>query len=159
MQQQERVMPVMPESLPPRYNAGMSLKDVDLESALRRLAERRIEDAIQEGKFDNLAGAGAPLELEPLPADESARMMWWALKILKQNDVTPHEVQWRTALDYLRAQLERLTDESRLEPLVAQINDLVRRINTLGTNAINIGVSGVELEVERERLRARVMSE
>ena len=133
----------------------MSLKDVDIESALRRLAERRIEDAMQEGKFDNLAGAGAPLDLEPLPPDENARMMWWALKILKQNDVTPHEVQWRKALDYLKAQLEKLTDESRLEPLVAQINELVRRINTMGTNAINIGVAGVDLDVERERLRGR----
>jgi hypothetical protein len=64
-------------------------------------------------------------------------------------------VQWRKALDYLRGQLERLTDESRLEALVGQINDLVRRINTLGTNAINIGVSGVDLEDQRRRLRFR----
>ena len=141
---------------PLRYNAGMSLKNVDIESALRRLAERRIEDGMKEGKFDNLAGAGAPLELEPIPADENARMTWWSLKILKQNDVTPHEVQWRKALDYLRAQLENVTDESRLEALVTQINDLVRRINTLGTNAINIGVAGVDLDVERERLRSRI---
>ena len=133
----------------------MSLKDVDIASALRRLADKRIEDAMKEGKFDNLAGAGAPLELEPIPADENARMTWWALKILKQNDVTPHEVQWRKALDYLRAQLDRLSDESRLEAMVAQINDLVRRINTLGTNAINIGVAGVDLEEERRRLRFR----
>src|SRR5437867_8563599 len=134
----------------------MSLKDVDIESALRRLAERRIEDAMNQGKFDNLPGAGAPLELEPIPVDENARMMWWALKILKRNDVMPHEVQWRKAVDYLKAQLERLTDESRLESIVTQINDLVRRINTLGTNAINLAVVGVELEVERERLRARL---
>jgi hypothetical protein len=134
----------------------MSLKDVDFENVFRRLAERRIEDAMKEGKFDNLPGAGAPLELEPMPADENARMMWWALKILRQNDVTPHEVQWRKALDHLRGRLEKLRDESRLESLVAQINELVRKINTLGTNAINIGVSGVDLEVERERLRARV---
>jgi hypothetical protein len=134
----------------------MSLKDIDIQSALRRLAERRIEVAIAEGKFDNLPGAGAPLELDPMPADENARMMWWALRLMKQNDFTPHEVQWRKALDYLRAQLDRLTDESRLEPVVRQINDLVRRINTLGTNAINAAVVGVELEVERRRLRERV---
>ena len=110
---------------------------------------------MREGKFDNLPGAGAPLELEPMPAEENARLMWWTLRILKQNDVTPHEVQWRKALDYLRAQLDRVTDESRLEAVVAQINDLVRRINTLGTNAINIGVAGVDLEEERGRLRFR----
>jgi hypothetical protein len=134
----------------------MPLKNVDIESALRRLAERRIEDAMKEGKFDNLAGKGAPLELEPMPADENIRMTWWAIKILRQNDHVPHEVQWRKALDYLKAQLERLTDESRLEGVVTQINDLVRRINTLGTNAIDIAVVGVELESERLRLRERI---
>jgi hypothetical protein len=133
----------------------MSLKNVDIESALRRLADRRIEDAMKEGKFDNLPGAGAPLELEPMPADDNARVMWWTLRILKQNNVTPHEVQWRKALDYLKAQLETLTDESRLEIVVKQINDLVYKLNTLGTNAINLAVVGVELEEERARLRAR----
>ena len=133
----------------------MSLKDVDIESALRRLADRRIEDAMKEGKFDNLPGAGAPLELEPMPADENARLMWWTLRILKQNNVTPHEVQWRKALDYLKAQLENLSDESRLETVVNQINDLVRRINTLGTNAINLAVVEIDLETERRRLRER----
>ena len=134
----------------------MSLKNVDIESALRRLADRRIEDAMKEGKFDNLSGAGAPLELEPMPAEENARLMWWTLRILKQNNVTPHEVQWRKALDYLRAQLEHLTDESRLETVVKQINDLVHKLNTLGTNAINLAVVGVELEQERQRLRDRL---
>jgi len=40
----------------------MSLKHVDIESAMRRLAERRIETAMEEGKFDNLAGKGKPLD-------------------------------------------------------------------------------------------------
>ena len=134
----------------------MSLKHVDIEGALRRLAERRIEDAMKEGKFDNLPGAGAPLELEPIPAEENARMTWWALRVLRQNDFTPQEVQWRKALDYLRDQLEKLRDESRLEAVVRQINELVRRINTLGTNAISLAVATVDLEVERRRLRERV---
>ena len=82
-------------------------------------------------------------------------MTWWALRILRQNDFTPHEVRWRKSVDHLKAQLEGLSDESRLESIVAQINDLVRRINTLGTNAINIAVAAVDLESERARLRAR----
>ena len=133
----------------------MSLKDVDIGSALRRLAERRIEDAMKEGKFDNLAGAGAPLELEDAPVEENARMLWWALRILKQNDVLPDEVRLRKSLDYLKHRLDALTDESQLESVVAQVNDLVKRINTLGTNAINIAVAGVDLETERARLRDR----
>src|SRR3954464_9324491 len=113
----------------------MSLKHIDLESALRRLADKRIEDAMREGKFDNLPGAGKPLELEPMPADENARMTWWMLRIMRNNDFTPHEVRWRKTLDYLHEELAKATDEPRLERLVAQINALVKQINTLGTNA------------------------
>ena len=71
----------------------MSLKDVDIGWALRRLAERRIEDAMKEGKFDNLSGSGEPLELEPMPADEGARMVWWTVRILKQTGNTDFAVK------------------------------------------------------------------
>lgn len=134
----------------------MALQHVDLTAAMRRLAERRIEDAMREGKFDNLPGAGKPLELEPMPADENARMTWWALRLLKQNDVVPDEVRWRKALDYLRSSLDALTDETRLVALVNQFNDLVRRINTLGTNALRGDVAPLDLETERIRLRTRL---
>jgi hypothetical protein len=132
----------------------MSLKDVDIGSALRRLADKRIEDAMREGKFDNLAGAGKPLELEPMPADESARLMWWALRILKNNDFTPHEVQWRKAIEKLKIELSNARDEVRVRHLVAQINSLVKKLNTLGTNAISSAVVGVSLEAELARLHS-----
>ena len=136
----------------------MSLKHIDMEAALRRLADRRIEDAMKEGKFDNLSGAGKPLNLDPIPAEESARMLWWALKILRNNDFTPDEVRWRKALDGLKAELAAANDESRVTALVDQINDIVRKINTLGTNAINIAVAGVDRDEQIARLRARQAS-
>ena len=133
----------------------MTFKHVDMEAALRRLAERRIEDAINEGKFDNLSGAGKPLDLEPMPADENARLTWWTLRILKNNEFVPDEVRWRKMLDAFRADLEMARDERRVRSLVALINDFVRKINTLGTNALNSAVVGVHLESELERFRAR----
>src|SRR3954470_11041238 len=99
----------------------MSLTNIDITAALRRLADRRIEDAMKEGKFDNLSGAGQPLELEPAPADENARMMWWALRILRNNDFTPHEVQWRKRIDRLKSELAAATQEHRVTALVGQI--------------------------------------
>jgi hypothetical protein len=133
----------------------MSLKDVDIGNALRRLAERRIEDAMKEGKFDNLSGAGQPLELEEPPAQEEARLVWWALRILRQNDVIPDEVRWRKEIDTLKAELDVVADEGKLAKLVAKINVLVQKLNTLGTNAKNIAMAPVSLEGERQRLRAR----
>ena len=138
------------------YNRGsMNLTHLDIPATLRRLADRRIKEAMREGKFDNLPGAGQPLELEDMPAEENARLMWWAIRLLKQNDFIPDEVRWHKALDLLRETLKVLTDESQLPALVAQMNQIVHKINTLGTNAINLAVVGVELHVERERLRAR----
>lgn len=133
----------------------MPLKNVDLDLAMRRLAERRIEDAMKEGKFDNLQGAGQPIEIDEAPAEENARLLWWALRILRNNDFVPDEVRMRKELDGLKAQLAELNDETKLTPLVARINALAYKINTLGTNAMKSGVVGVDLEVERRRLQQR----
>src|SRR5438105_11827391 len=103
----------------------MNLSHIDIEAALRRLAERRIEEAMREGKFDNLPGAGKPLDLEPMPADENARMTWWALRILRQNDYTPEELRWRKQLDGLRAELAAATTEPRVRAIAGAINRLV----------------------------------
>ncbi|HMB95821.1 MAG TPA: DUF1992 domain-containing protein [Tepidisphaeraceae bacterium] len=133
----------------------MSLKNVDIESAIRRLADRRIEEAMKQGKFDNLRGVGQPIELEDAPADENAKLMWWALRILRNNDVIPDEIQWRKSIENLKAELENARDEKRLKNLVVQINTLVYKLNTLGTNAIKSAVAGVDLQDELNRLAAR----
>ena len=62
----------------------MSFKHVDIEGALRRLADKRVEDAMKEGKFDNLAGMGQPLDLAPMPDEENARMAWWVVRLLRK---------------------------------------------------------------------------
>ena len=67
---------------------------------------------MREGKFDNLPGAGKPLDLEPMPADENARMTWWMLRILKNNDFTPDEVHWRRQIDRLKDELDSGDDRA-----------------------------------------------
>ena len=133
----------------------MGLQHFDLGAALRRLAEKRIEDAMQEGKFDNLAGAGKPVDLEPLPADENARKTWWALRILKNNNFTPEEVRWRKAIDHLKARLNTVEHEWQVAPVVRQVNELVRKLNTLGTNAIRLGISPMDEAEEIQRFKDR----
>ncbi len=134
----------------------MAWHNVDIEGALRRLADRRIEEAMAEGKFDNLAGAGQPLDLEPMPADEKARLMWWALRIMKQNDFTPDEVVYRKQIDVLMAKIDALTDEAALPPLVTRTNEFVRKLNTMGTTVLKGSVVLLDLDSERARLRARL---
>jgi hypothetical protein len=134
----------------------MSLNNVDIGAALHRLADRNIEQAMREGKFDRLEGMGQPLDLEPMPAEENARLHWWALRILKQNDVTPDEVMWRKQIEAWKEALEIATTDAEVVHLVARINGLVLRLNTLGTNAIAGGVANVSLAVEREKLARRM---
>ena len=71
----------------------MNFKNVDMTSVLRRMADRRIEEAMEQGKFDNLEGAGKPIDLEPLPPGEDARAMWWAVKLFRQNNVLGDEMK------------------------------------------------------------------
>ena len=138
------------------YNRGsMNLTHLDIPATLRRLADRRIEEAMREGKFDNLPGACQPLELEDMPAEENARLMWWAIRLLKQNDFIPEEIRWHKALDRLREMLNSLIDEKQLPALVDQMNQIVHKINTLGTNALKASVAPVDLETERTRFRER----
>jgi hypothetical protein len=133
----------------------MGLSHVDIESALRRLADTRIEEAMKDGKFDNLSCAGQPLDLEPMPAEENARLTWWALRILKNNGFTPEEVRWRKAIDHLRSRLEEVNEEADVVRLVVQANELVRKVNTLGTNALKAPVAPLDEADQLERLRER----
>jgi len=133
----------------------MALHHIDFEGGLRRLADRKIEEAMREGKFDKLAGMGEPLELEEIPAGENQRMLWWALKIMRNGDCTPDEVRWRKQIDRLREKIDGLSDADQLPALVDQVNHLVHRINTLGTNALQLPAFRLDLELERARLRAR----
>src|SRR4051794_19371255 len=134
----------------------MGLHNIDISAALRRLADKRIDDAIQEGKFDNLPGAGKPLNLDPIPAEENARLTWWALRILKNNNFTPEEIVWRKAIDHLKMKLNTVEYEWEIGPVVAKVNELVRKLNTLGTNAIRDGIAPLDEGEELERFRRRV---
>ena len=121
----------------------MGLQDVDLVQAFRNLAERRIEQAMEEGKFDNLEGAGKPLDLEPLPADEQARATYWAMRIMKNADVVPDEVRLRREIAVARRQAEAATGPQK-RVLTARHNVLVKKLNTLGTNQIKTPLNPME---------------
>lgn len=80
----------------------MPLKHVDITGVIRRIGERRIEEAMKEGKFDNLPGMGRPLDLDPMPADEAARMVWWAVRLLRHNGLGEYAVQWSKLADTIQ---------------------------------------------------------
>jgi hypothetical protein len=133
----------------------MALKNVDIEAVLRRMAEKRIEEAIEQGKFDNLPGAGKPQDLEPLPADEDARALWWALRIMRNADFQTDELRYRKRIARLRELLELAMNEAGVIALVREHNELVRRLNTMGTNAIRSTLGTLDETEQLERLSNR----
>lgn len=130
-------------------------KHIDTGAALQRIAERKIEEAMREGKFDRLKGAGLPLDLEPMPADENARLMWWAIRLLRQNDVIPDEIRLRKAIDAGTRLAREAATEATLRQRVDAVNTLVRQLNTLGTNAIAGNIAPLDVEDELLRWRDR----
>ncbi len=66
-------------------------------SSTQDLVERQIEKAREKGAFDNLEGAGKPLNLEENPFEPPEMRM--VLKILKDNDFAPYWVELGKDID------------------------------------------------------------
>ena len=76
-----------------------------------RIAENRIREAMQAGEFDNLPGAGRPLDLEGyFKVPEHLRA---AFSILKSANCVPAEVELLKDIAMLQHQLDAAPDEQR----------------------------------------------
>ncbi|WIG62089.1 MAG: hypothetical protein OJF49_004838 [Ktedonobacterales bacterium] len=97
----------------------------DAASHLRRWADRveeRIQQAREQGEFDNLEGSGKPLHIEEnVHAGDKAL----AYSLLKSNHLAPPEIERRKEVD---AELERA--ESMLKPLRHQHETLRFRLGS-----------------------------
>lgn len=94
-------------------------------SSTEDLVENQILRAQQEGKFDNLPGAGQPIDLEENPFEPSEMRM--AFKILKENDFAPRWIEigkevdndlqrfW-AEVDYFRRYTLMMNDQSPDSP-------------------------------------------
>ena len=80
-----------------------------------RLVENQIREALAEGKFDNLPGAGERLDLEEyFSAPEDLRM---AYSILKSANCRPAEVELLNEIARLKETLESAADAAARQSL------------------------------------------
>lgn len=80
-----------------------------------RVVENQIREAIAEGKFDNLPGAGERLDLEEyFSAPEDLRM---AYSILKNASCAPAEIELLNDIARVKEALENAVDESARQTL------------------------------------------
>lgn len=89
---------------------------------IQYLANQKIEKAIENGEFKNLAGFGKPVEnRDYFKVPQEQRM---AFHILKNAGLVPKEVEIRKDLYHLRQYVKNCNDLSRKEKLLLKIQEL-----------------------------------
>jgi len=94
-----------------------------------RIAECRIQEAIEAGLFDDLRGKGQPLRLE----DESQipPELRMAYKILKNADCLPPELEMRQEILTLQDLVAGLEDEAEKLRQMRRLNFLIMKLGMM----------------------------
>lgn len=94
-------------------------------SVISMVAEKRIEEALKDGTFDNIPGQGKPLELE----DDShiAPELRMAYKILRNAGCLPPELEERKEINRLVELLDECEDEQLKVRQIQKIRFLIQR--------------------------------
>jgi hypothetical protein len=86
-----------------------------------RIAEQRIREAIAKGEFDNLPGAGRPLDFEDyFSTPEDLRM---AYSILKNANCAPAEVELLNEVSRLERDIAETADAATKQSLQRRLAD------------------------------------
>jgi len=82
--------------------------------------ERQIREATKRGEFDNLPGAGKPIEDLDKPHDE----LWWVKQKLRREDFAylPPTIALRKAAEEALEAASRAGSEAEVRRIVADIN-------------------------------------
>jgi len=95
----------------------------------QKIAERRIIEAIRDGEFDNLPGAGQPLRLEDdSRVPEDLRM---AYKVLKNAGYVPPEIYLRKEIEQTEDLLDEMEDTKAKYRQLKKLNYLITKLNML----------------------------
>ena len=89
--------------------------------SIEKSIEEKIQQAIAAGEFDNLKGAGKPLDLNNyFNMPEDVRMVF---SVLKSNDFVPEEVEIFKEINLLREKIKSCTDTEEKQKLVKILNE------------------------------------
>jgi hypothetical protein len=96
------------------------------------IAERKIREAMEEGAFDHLEGAGKPLDLRENPFEDPSERM--AHRLLKNNGLAP---AWIEEAKEIEAESRRLRVRGAVpaEDLGSRVAALNRRIRAFNLKA------------------------
>lgn len=93
------------------------------------IAEGKIREAMEKGEFQNLAGAGKPLNLDDMSGiPEDLRVPY---KILKNAGILPPEMELEKEIVSLRRLLNCCFDDQERDTLTRKLNEKMLRFNML----------------------------
>ena len=94
------------------------------------IVEKRIQEALERGDFDNLPGKGKPMPLEDdsmIPED-----LRLAYKILKNAGCLPPEIELQKEIRRMEDLLKDIPDEKERYGLMKKINFQILKLNMAG---------------------------
>jgi hypothetical protein len=99
-----------------------------------KIVEERILRAQKEGDFDNLEGAGKPLNLEDLSGvPEELKLSY---KILKNADCLPPEIEIKKEIYKTEDLLTGMDDTAEKYKVMKKLNFLIMKLNSLRKSSI-----------------------
>jgi hypothetical protein len=105
-------------------------------AAFHQRAEKKIQEAINEGQFDDLPGRGQPLQLEDdrhLPVD-----IRLAHKILKNADCLPPELELRKEILTIEELLAGEKDTKEKYRQMKRLNFLIMKLNMTRQSSLSL---------------------
>jgi hypothetical protein len=105
---------------------------------LQILAERRIQEAMERGDFDNLPGRGKPLVQEDLSGvPEDLRM---AYKILKNAGCVPPEVELTNEVALLRTVILDMSEGEERKGKVRELNFKLMKLEMMRKRPVSLQI-------------------
>ena len=95
--------------------------------SFNKFIEDQIQKGMNEGLFDNLKGAGKPLNLdEYFNTPEDLRIGY---SVLKSGNILPPEIEMLKEIEYLKQRLADCTDPEKKKQLQKTINEKILGFN------------------------------
>lgn len=116
--------------------------------------DRQIREAMERGEFDNLPGAGRPLELDDDPD-------WWIkAKIRRENlePVLPTALSLRREVERVQDALADCPNERAARAVLEGLNERIRTFYASVSDRPRVVVRLVDVEAELGRWRVRPRS-
>lgn len=126
-------------------------------SGFEKIVEERILNALRNGEFDNLPGAGKPLEFED--SSTVAEDLRLAYKILKNADCLPPEIELKKEIHKTEDLLACMEDTADKYRTMKKLNYLIMKLNLLRNTSVMFEEPEHYTEKLVERFGSKELSE